>query len=77
MVQSLASKLVMAARAAGYHELPVGPRKVTFRSICPACKNKRVIRFHKVGKVKGPKVIDRCYGCGYKATVKAGKAAKA
>ena len=64
-----ASKLVVAARAAGYHELPVGRSKKIFQSLCPDCNKKRIIRFHKVKRVKGPKLIDRCYGCGYSEKV--------
>jgi len=73
-----ASKLVIAARAAGYHELQVGRRKATVQMVCPNCDNKRLIRFMKVKKVKGPKLVDQCYGCGHKAPVKnPGKVVKA
>ncbi len=66
-----ASKLVIAARAAGYHELLVGRAKAIFQSLCPNCEMKRVIRFRKVERgAKGPKLIDSCYGCDYKSPVK-------
>jgi len=78
MAYPSASKLVIAARAAGYRELPVGNRKVILQTVCPECNNKRMIRFIKEKRVKGPKLIDKCYGCGYKAPVKStGRAKKA
>ncbi len=74
---SSSSQLVITARKAGYRELPVGRSKSTLHSVCPECKKKRMIRFHKVKKVKGPKVVDRCYGCGHYVEVTKPRKAKA
>ena len=67
MVQSLATKLVMAARAAGYRELIV--KRSIVLTMCPKCNRKRVIRFRKTAGGKVDKMIDRCWGCDYKAWV--------
>lgn len=74
-----ASKLIIAARAVGYVELLVGRSKSIFQTFCPDCNEKRVIRFRKAKRAaKGPKLLDRCYGCGYKMPVKnPGKVIKA
>ena len=74
MAFASASELVIAARAAGYHELlEMKSERNKMRSIvqlsCPDCNKNRVIRFKKIKRVRGPKVIDRCYGCGYSEKV--------
>ncbi len=66
---SLAQDMLMEARASGYLEsleTPEGAfKKSVIRSLCPVCGENRVLRFHKVRRVKGPRVFHRCYtpGC--------------
>jgi hypothetical protein len=70
MTQSLAGKMVMAARAMGYREFMSG-RSIVL-SVCsnPKCGKKRVIRFRKVVTGKpGAAVIDKCWGCGKSVVV--------
>lgn len=67
MEQSLATKLVRAARAAGYREL-IKLRSIVL-TVCPKCGKKRVIRFRKVASGQSQDMVDRCWGCDYKAWV--------
>jgi len=67
MVQSLAAKLVMDARASGYREL-IEKRSIVL-TVCPKCNKKRVIRFRRSSGAKSENMIDRCWGCDYKAWI--------